>query len=102
MMNRLAYATVHVICNSILLTMGWFEKVGKSRRIYCGLPKQQANDDPNGSKKSNEHDLIVVFGAGFLAKKHLEYDPANKRKYHHKRNNSSGCHIIKVVFLCIG
>jgi hypothetical protein len=29
-MNHLAYATVHVIGDSILLTKGWFEKVGKN------------------------------------------------------------------------
>lgn len=71
-MNHLAYATVHVIGDSILLTKGRFEKVGKNGRIIGGLPKQQAEHDPNGSKKSNEHDLIVIFSSGLFTKKHLE------------------------------
>ena len=51
-------------------------------KIYYGLPKQQADDEPNGNKKSNEHDLVVILPAGLFAKKHLEKDVAAKRKGH--------------------
>ena len=51
-------------------------------KIYYGLPKQKDDHEPNGNKKSNEHDLIVIFPAGLFAKKYLEKNISAKRKYH--------------------
>jgi hypothetical protein len=39
-MNYLAYATVHVTGDSILLTKGRFEKVGKNKRIIAVVAKK--------------------------------------------------------------